>query len=369
MSHYETAATHTGPFGLSRFVTTTAGADVIRLRHIGSRSDWGANNSAVNITGSPYHMRLQAFRDVTNNSNLSVGNTDRSLSAQAVIFPATITVVKDVTGGEDPQDFNFSISAAANPQPTPATFVLDDDSTSATPSSQTFSLTNFTTYTISETTLAGWTPGVVLDETGRAQSVALAQRLRPLPLAAVVTSPLERCVQTAEDLVTDREGTPLRVDDGLGEARYGDWTGRALTDLAREPLWRVVQAHPSAARFPGDGGESLLDMQVRAVDAVRRWNDELPPGSTWVAVSHADVIKAVVADALGLHLDQFQRIQVDPCSVSVVRYTELRPFVLRVNDTGGTLDGLLPPPPRGRRKGPPRPGSASDAVVGGGAGG
>ena len=217
-------------------------------------------------------------------------------------------------------------------------------------------------------TLAGWTPGVVLDETGRAQSAALAQRLRPLPLAAVVSSPLERCVQTADDLVADRDGTPLHLDDGLGEARYGDWTGRALTELAREPLWRVVQAHPSAARFPGDGGESLLDMQVRAVDAVRRWNDTLAPGSTWVAVSHADVIKAVVADALGLHLDQFQRILGDPCSVSVVRYTELRPFVLRVNDTGGTLDGLLPPAP-GRRRGPRRPGSASDAVVGGGAGG
>jgi probable phosphomutase (TIGR03848 family) len=212
-------------------------------------------------------------------------------------------------------------------------------------------------------TLAGWTPGVELDETGRAQSAALAQRLRPLPLAAVVTSPLERCRQTADDIVADRDGTPLQVEHGLGEARYGDWTGRALTELAREPLWRVVQAHPSAARFPGDDGESLLDMQVRAVDAVRRWNGELPAGSTWVAVSHADVIKAVVADALGLHLDQFQRIQVDPCSVTVIRYTELRPFLVRLNDVGGAVDGLLPAKRRGRRRR-----SESDAVVGGGSG-
>ena len=158
-------------------------------------------------------------------------------------------------------------------------------------------------------------------------------------------------------------------DERLGEARYGDWTGRALKDLAKEPLWKVVQAHPSAAVFPGgpDGvaGEGLAAMQARAVEAVRDWNARLGPDAVWLACSHGDVIKAILADALGLHLDQFQRISVDPCSITAIRYTELRPFVLRVNDTGGGVEGLVPPAPRkGRRRKPP----SSDAAVGGGAG-
>jgi probable phosphomutase (TIGR03848 family) len=220
-------------------------------------------------------------------------------------------------------------------------------------------------------TLAGWTPGVDLDDTGRGQAAALGARLLQVPLAAVVTSPLERCQQTAEALLAGRDATVSDIDDRLGEARYGDWTGRTLKELVKDPLWKVVQAHPSAATFPGDDGESMRAMQARAVDAVRDWNERLGPDATWVAVSHADVIKSVLADALGLHLDEFQRIQVDPCSVSVVRYTTLRPFVVRVNDTGGGVDGLLPPKKprrtRSRRAAQQAPGD-SDAVVGGGAG-
>jgi probable phosphomutase (TIGR03848 family) len=221
-------------------------------------------------------------------------------------------------------------------------------------------------------TLAGWTPGVDLDDAGRAQSEQLADRLRPVALAAVVSSPLERCLQTAQALAAGRDGLQVQVDPDLGECHYGDWTGRKLADLVKDPLWRVVQAHPSAARFPGADGEALRDMQARAVDSVRTWNARLPSGSTWLAVSHADVIKAVVADALGLHLDQFQRIQVDPCSVSVVRYTELRPFVVRLNDTGRSLDGLVPPPRRRARRERATAEHAlpvGDAAVGGGAGG
>ncbi len=213
-------------------------------------------------------------------------------------------------------------------------------------------------------TLAGWTPGVDLDAQGLAQAKSLAERLAPVPFAAVVTSPLERCRQTAAALLAVRDATPEHVDDRFGEVRYGDWTGGTLKDLAKEPLWRSVQTHPSSVTFPGDGGESMRGMQQRAVDAVREWNGRLGPGATWVAVSHGDVIKAVLADALGLHLDQFQRIQVDPCSVSVVRYTELRPFVVRMNDTGGGVDALLPPP-RGRGR---KTAGTGDAVVGGGAG-
>ncbi|MGY1745909.1 histidine phosphatase family protein [Blastococcus sp. SYSU D00695] len=210
--------------------------------------------------------------------------------------------------------------------------------------------------------LAGWSPGVQLDETGQAQAAAVGQRLAAVPLAAVVSSPLDRCLATAGAVLAGRD-LPLQTDDRLGEARYGDWTGRPLKELTREPLWKVVQAHPSAAVFPGPEGEGLAQTQARAVAAVRDWNARLGPDAVWLACSHGDVIKAVLADALGLHLDQFQRIVVDPASISVVSYTETRPFVLRVNDVGGDVSALVPPKRRGRRRK-----AASDAVVGGGAG-
>ena len=136
--------------------------------------------------------------------------------------------------------------------------------------------------------------------------------------------------------------SPSRTDDRLGEARYGDWTGRTIKELVKEPLWRVVQQHPSAAVFPGPEGEGLAQTQARAVAAVRSWNATLGPDAVWLACSHGDVIKAILADALGLHLDQFQRIVVDPASVSVVTYTETRPFVVRVNDTGGDVSAPDP---------------------------
>jgi probable phosphomutase (TIGR03848 family) len=209
--------------------------------------------------------------------------------------------------------------------------------------------------------LAGWTPGVLLDETGAAQVRAVGERLAKVPLAAVVSSPLERCRQTA-DAVAEGRDLEVQSDDRLGEARYGDWTGRTLKDLVKEPLWKVVQQHPSAAVFPGPEGEGLAQTQARAVSAVREWNAKLGPGAVWLACSHGDVIKAILADALGLHLDQFQRIVVDPASVSVVTYTETRPFVVRVNDTGGDVSGLIPPPKHLHHK------ASSDAAVGGGAG-
>jgi probable phosphomutase (TIGR03848 family) len=210
--------------------------------------------------------------------------------------------------------------------------------------------------------LAGWTPGVQLDETGAAQVQAVGERLAKVPLAAVVSSPLERCVQTADAVAAGRE-LAVQTDDRLGEARYGDWTGRSIRELTKDPLWKVVQQHPSAAVFPGAEGEGLAQTQARAVAAVRAWNATLGPDAVWLACSHGDVIKAILADALGLHLDQFQRIVVDPSSISVVTYTDTRPFVVRVNDTGGDVSGLIPPPRRHRRGK-----ASSDAVVGGGAG-
>lgn len=211
--------------------------------------------------------------------------------------------------------------------------------------------------------LAGWTPGVMLDGKGREQAQALGLRLAPLTLAAVVTSPLERTVETADTMLGAAQIDPPRhVDERLGECRYGEWTGAKLKSLAKEPMWKVVQSHPSAAVFPGADGESMAQMQHRAVSAVREWNTTLGSASVYAVVSHGDVIKACLADALGMHLDQFQRIAVDPCSVSVVSYTPLRPFVLRTNDTGGDLSWLAPQPKKRSRK------ATSDAVVGGGAG-
>jgi probable phosphomutase (TIGR03848 family) len=222
-------------------------------------------------------------------------------------------------------------------------------------------------------TLAGWTPGIGLDDTGRAQAQALAERLAPVPVAALVTSPLQRCRETTDALIAvpGPRGVARpapQVDERLGEARYGDWTGRPLKELAKEPLWRVVQAHPSGVTFPGELGESMLAMQLRAVEAVREHDAAVAKAhgddAVWVAVSHGDVIKSVLADALGMHLDAFQRIVVDPCSVSVIRYTPLRPFALRTNDTGGDLSGLVPAARKRRRRRP----ASSDAVVGGSAG-
>jgi probable phosphomutase (TIGR03848 family) len=207
--------------------------------------------------------------------------------------------------------------------------------------------------------LAGHTPGVHLDERGQRQVATLGERLAPVPFAAIISSPLERCQETAEAVRGGRE-LEIELDDRIVECRYGDWTGQELKVLAKDPLWKVVQHHPSAAVFPGDDGEALAAVQARAVACVREHNARLGD-VTYALVSHGDVIKAIVADALGIHLDLFQRIQIDPASVTVIRYTPTRPFVLHTNDTGGRIDDLLPPKGKRRRR-------TSDAAVGGGAG-
>ncbi len=221
--------------------------------------------------------------------------------------------------------------------------------------------------------LAGRTPGVRLDETGREQATAAAERLAGVPLARVVTSPLERCRQTARAISERQAGAPAQLrEKAITECDYGEWQGRSLRELAREKLWATVQAQPSAAVFPG--GESMAAMQARAVGAVRRLDAEVEaehgPDAVWVAVSHGDIIKAVLADALGLHLDLFQRINVDPASISVVRYTATRPYVVSTNTHAGDLGWLAPPPARKRRRSGSRATrrAAEDAAVGGGAG-
>jgi probable phosphomutase (TIGR03848 family) len=209
--------------------------------------------------------------------------------------------------------------------------------------------------------LAGRSEGVELDEKGRRQAAELVDRIGDLPIRAVVCSPLLRCRSTVEPLAAALGVEPL-VDDRIAEVDYGDWTGRSLSDLVKEPLWAVVQAHPSAAVFPG--GEGLAEVQTRAVAAVREHDARLSGQHggdvLWLACTHGDVIKAVVADALGLHLDGFQRVSADPASLSVIRYTKLRPFVLHVNHTGGRLTSALTAAPAPEAGTP-----AGDAVVGG----
>jgi len=187
--------------------------------------------------------------------------------------------------------------------------------------------------------LAGWTPGVHLDDQGVAQAEAAAERLRPVSLSAIVSSPLERTVQTAEAIDRRQRRAPgIALDDRLGECRYGEWTNRPLAELAKSPLWRTVQERPSAVTFPE--GESLPQMQARALAAVHEWNARLGDRATYAIVSHGDVIKAILADALGTHLDQFQRIVVDPASISVIRYGARGVQVLHVNDRGSDLSSL-----------------------------
>lgn len=220
--------------------------------------------------------------------------------------------------------------------------------------------------------LAGRSKGVHLDELGIEQSRAAGERMAGLPLAAIVSSPLERCRETARELRRHQADSPKVVAERrLLECDYGTWTGRTLSELAKETLWGTVQAQPSAARFPE--GESLAQMAARSVAACREWDARVEaehgPGAVWVAVTHGDVVKSVLADALGLHLDLFQRISVDPASLSVIRYTPTRPFVLTLNSVAGDLSGLRPGEPTAGDGAADGGGEGrDDAAVGGGAG-
>ena len=205
-------------------------------------------------------------------------------------------------------------------------------------------------------TLAGRSEGVDLDDKGREQAESVIARIGELPVKAIVRSPLLRC----EPPGPPRAGPPAippRAPPRLSEVDYGTWTGRKIGDLVKEPLWTVVQQHPSAAVFPE--GEGLAQVQARAVAAVREHDRRLAEQHEgdvlWIACTHGDVIKSIIADALGAHLDGFQRITADPASMSVVRYTAVRPFVLHVNHTGPALTAALQAKPE----------PSGDAVVGG----
>ena len=179
--------------------------------------------------------------------------------------------------------------------------------------------------------LPGRAAGLHLSETGQAQARAVAERLASLPTVdAIYASPLERTRETAKP-IGEARGLKVRVDRGLLEADIGDWTGQELKAVRKAPEWKAVQTYPSGFRFPG--GESFVEMQNRILATLERLR-AAHPGGTVVAVSHADVIKAAVAHALGTHLDLFQRIVISPCSVTAISYGGTGPIVLSVNSVG-----------------------------------
>jgi probable phosphoglycerate mutase len=188
--------------------------------------------------------------------------------------------------------------------------------------------------------LSGRRPGIGLSDKGRDQAEAAGRRLAGLPLAAVYSSPLERCRQTAEAVALPHD-LPVRDVAGLFEADYGEWSGRKIEELRGTDLWKLVQMTPSAVRFPG--GESVREMQSRIIGAV----EEIVAahsGQIVVAASHADPIKAVVAHYTGVHLDLFQRLFVSPASCTVLRFGPTGAALVKLNDTG-SLDELRPPDP------------------------
>jgi len=185
--------------------------------------------------------------------------------------------------------------------------------------------------------LPGRSPGLHLADTGQAQADAAAARIADLKqVDAVYCSPLERTRETAAPIAAAR-GLRVTTDKGLIECEFGDWTGGELKELAKRPEWQQVQRYPSGFRFPS--GESFVEMQARMVGAIDRLH-AAHIGGVIVAVSHADPIKAVVAHALGTHLDLFQRIVVSPGSVTAIAYGPLGPTVLTVNSTSGSLADL-----------------------------
>lgn len=179
--------------------------------------------------------------------------------------------------------------------------------------------------------LAGWIPNVHLNKKGRKQAEAAAKRLAPLTIDVLYSSPVTRCLETAE-YVAKEKGLDIVLLDDIGEVRYGDWEGKKIATLAKKPEWRTVQFFPSRMRFPG--GEALREVQSRAVQTLERISSEQEE-KTVVVVSHADVIKLVLAHYLGIHIDLFQRISVSPASISSLLLTrDGMVRVLRLNDDG-----------------------------------
>ena len=198
--------------------------------------------------------------------------------------------------------------------------------------------------------LSGRLPNVHLSDKGIKQSQQLSERLGNFAIAQLRVSPMERCFETISPWLNDvvlknsPDFEPI-IDPSLNEVDYGDWSGKKLITLARKKEWRTVQESPSRMYFPG--GEGIAQMQSRAMSVVHELA-KLPDSKTAVIVSHGDVIKSIVASALGTHLDEFQRIIIDPASVSVLDYSGIKPRVLLLNDTRAVVTDLLQAPKRSR---------------------
>lgn len=187
--------------------------------------------------------------------------------------------------------------------------------------------------------LAGWTPGVHLNDAGRQQAESLATRLAPIPLDAIYTSPLERTLETARAVAAPR-AMPLHIVDALGEVKYGEWNGAELKELYKHELWPGVQFYPSGTRFPA--GETLGESQTRMVAAIDTLRARHPKGIIAV-VSHADMIRLALAYYIGIHVDLFQRLEIQPCSLSALQFSKMGPRLVAYNDTG-SLEHLKPKP-------------------------
>ena len=183
--------------------------------------------------------------------------------------------------------------------------------------------------------LAGWTPGVHLNEEGLAQAEALGQRLSRAPIERICSSPLERTMETAEAIRKHHPHLTIEEHSGIGEVNYGDWEGMLISDLRHRKMWEVVQEYPSRAYFPN--GETMREVQMRVVNAIEEMVRQNPRAMI-AAVLHADLIKMAVAHYLGMHLDNFQRIVISPASISALSLGHSRPFVATVNDVAHVLE-------------------------------
>lgn len=189
--------------------------------------------------------------------------------------------------------------------------------------------------------LPGRAPGLHLSDTGKQQAANAAARLSDLgktKIAAIYASPMERTQETAAPIAEALE-LEIQTEDGLIEADFGAWTGQDLKALMKLPEWKQVQQYPSGFRFPD--GESFGEMQLRITDTIQTLVAR-HRGESIVIVSHADPIKAAVADAMGIHLDLFQRIVVGQCSISAIQYGDSPPIILSVNSMGDDLKQLIP---------------------------
>jgi probable phosphoglycerate mutase len=197
--------------------------------------------------------------------------------------------------------------------------------------------------------LSGRLPNVHLSEKGRTQAEVLATRLGLFPVSEVRVSPMERCAETIQPWLQMHEKKVVKpkviTDHGVNEVDYGLWSGKKLISLSRKREWKTVQESPSRMYFPE--GEGIAAMQSRAMSTVHDLA-KLQSNKVAMIISHGDVIKSILASALGMHLDEFQRIIVDPASVSIIEYSSVKPRVLLINDSRAVVTDLLIAPKRSK---------------------